>query len=196
MTLVIDAKERREVITVDIPGAFMQGEQDETVHMKLEGTLAQLLTKCDPTKYQPYLTTEHGKPVLYVELVKALYGTIRAALIFWRKLTKQITEWGFTVNPYDWCVANKMVRGSQLTITWHVDDLKISHIDKEVLEDLITQLEGTFGNDGPLTVHRGKIHDYLGMWLDYSLDGKVQVQMFDYILTICWLTYQRTCVVW
>ena len=181
LTSVIDAKERREVMTVDIPGAFMQGEQDETVHMKLEGTLAQLLAKCDPTKYQPYLTTEHGKPVLYVELVKALYGTIRAALIFWRKFTKQITEWGFTVNPYDWCVANKMVQGSQLTITWHVDDLKISHMNKKVLEDLILQLDGAFGKDGPLTVHRGKKHDYLGMWLDYSLDGKVQVQMYDYI---------------
>ena len=181
MTSVIDAKERREVMTVDIPGAFMQGEQDETVHMKLEGTSTKLLTKCDPTRYQPYLTTEHGKPVLYVELVKTLYGTIRAALIFWRKLTKQITDWGFTVNPYDWCVANKMVQGSQLTITWHVDDLKISHIDKKVLEDLIIQLNGAFGNDGPLTVHRGKKHDYLGMWLNYSLDGKVQVQMYDYI---------------
>ena len=181
MTSVIDAEERREVMTVDIPGAFMQGEQDETVYMKLEGTLAKLLTKCDPTKYQPYLTTEHGKPVLYVELVKALYGAIHAALIFWRKFTKQITEWGFTVNPYDWCVANKMVRGSQLTIAWHVDDLKISHVDKEVLEDLIKQLDGPFRNDGPLMIHQGKKHDYLGMWLDYLLDGKVQVQIYDYI---------------
>ena len=25
-------------MTVDIPGAFMQGDQDETIHMKLEGT--------------------------------------------------------------------------------------------------------------------------------------------------------------
>ena len=73
---VIDAKERREVITVDIPGAFMQGKQDETVHMKLEGTLAELLAKCDLTKYQPYLVIENGKPVLYVELMKVLYGTI------------------------------------------------------------------------------------------------------------------------
>ena len=70
-------------MTVDIPGAFMQGDQDETVHMKLEGTLAELLARCDPTKYQPYLANEHGKTVLYVELVKALYGTICAALIFW-----------------------------------------------------------------------------------------------------------------
>ena len=45
LTSVIDAKERREVITVDIPGAFMQGEQDKTIHMKLEGTLAELLAK-------------------------------------------------------------------------------------------------------------------------------------------------------
>ena len=74
-----------------------------------------------------------------------------------------------------------MVRGSQLTITWHVDDLKISHVDREVLEDLLKQLDGAFGKDGPLTIHRGKKHDYLGMWLDFSLDGKVQVQMFDYI---------------
>ena len=69
-------------MTADIPDAFMQGDQDETVHMKLEGTLAELLARCDPTEYQPYLVTEHGKTVLYVELVKALYGTIRAALIF------------------------------------------------------------------------------------------------------------------
>ena len=173
LTSVIDTKERREVMTVDIPGAFMQEDQDETIHMKLEGTLAELLAKCDPPKYQPYLAMEHGKPVLYVELVKALYGTIRAALIFWRKFTKQITEWGFTMNPYDWCVANKMVHRSQLTIMWHVDDLKISHVDKEVLEDLLKQLDGAFRKDGPLTIHRGKKHDYLGMWL--------QVQMFNYI---------------
>ena len=181
LTSVIDTKEWREVITVDILGAFMQGEQDETIHMKLEGTLAEFLAKCDPTKYQPYLVIENGKPVLYIELVKALYGTIHAALIFWHKFTKQLTEWGFTVNPYDWCVANILVCGSQLTITWHVDDLKISHVNKEVLEDLLKQLDGAFGKDGPLTIHRGKKHDYLGMWLDFSLDGKVQVQMFDYI---------------
>mmetsp|Transcript_29328 Transcript_29328/g.44391 ORF Transcript_29328/g.44391 Transcript_29328/m.44391 type:complete len:187 (+) Transcript_29328:161-721(+) len=27
----------------------------------------------------------------------------------------------------DWCVANKDIKGSQCTIIWHVDDLKISH---------------------------------------------------------------------
>ena len=51
LSCVIDAKERRDVATVDIPGAFMQGDQDETVHMRLEGTLAELLIKCDPPSF-------------------------------------------------------------------------------------------------------------------------------------------------
>ena len=57
LSCVIDAKERRDVATVDIPGAFMQGDQDETVHMCLEGTLAELLTKCDPKLYRKYVAT-------------------------------------------------------------------------------------------------------------------------------------------
>ena len=40
---------------------------------------------------------------------------------------------GFEVNPYAPCVANKMVDGSQCTVAWHVDDLKVSHKDKAVV---------------------------------------------------------------
>ena len=111
LSCVIDAKEQRDVATVDIPGAFMQGDQDETVHMHLEGTLAELLTKCDPKLYRQYVVTENNRPVLYVELIKALYGTLRAALIFWHKLTSKLVEWGFVINPYDWCVVNKQING-------------------------------------------------------------------------------------
>ena len=181
LSCVIDAKERRDVATVDIPGAFMQGDQDETVHMRLEGTLAELLTKCDPKLYRKYVVTENNRPVLYVELMKALYGTLRAALIFWRKLTAKLIEWGFTINPYDWCVANKQIKGKQCTLIWHVDDMKISHADRKVVDEIIRMLEEEFGKEAPLTIRRGKVHDYLGMTLDFSLDNKVQIQMEDYI---------------
>ena len=42
-------------------------------------------------------------------------------------------------------------------------------------------LEEEFGKEAPLTIRRGKIHDYLGMTLDFSLDDKVQISMEDYI---------------
>ena len=50
LSCTIDAKERRSVITADIPGAFMQADMDEVLYMKLEGPLAKLLTKVDPKK--------------------------------------------------------------------------------------------------------------------------------------------------
>jgi hypothetical protein len=44
---------------------------------------------------------ENEKNVLCVQLNKALYGTLQAALLFWRKLTAKLQEWGFEINPYN-----------------------------------------------------------------------------------------------
>ena len=61
LTSTIDAKEGWDVATVDIPGAFMHSVQDETVHLHLQGTLADLLVKCDPKLYHKYMVTEGGQ---------------------------------------------------------------------------------------------------------------------------------------
>jgi hypothetical protein len=117
-----------------------------------------------------------------MELKKALYyGTMRAALLFWKLLTYKLVAMGSEINPYDWCVANKTINGKQCTILWHVDNLKISHVDPTVVTDIIEQLQVEFGKEAPLTVMRGKTHNYLGMTLDYSINGKVQIKMIDYI---------------
>jgi hypothetical protein len=181
LSATIDAMEGRDVATVDIPGAFMQADIDEVVHIKFEGEIAEMLVKMDPKLYRKYIKDEHGKPVLYVELLKALYGTMRAALLFWKLLSSKLVSWGFVINPYDWCVANKMIDGKQCTILWHVDDLKISHVNAEVNTDIINLIKDEFGKEAPLTITRGKIHDYLGMTLDYSEEGKVKIKMSDYV---------------
>ena len=77
---------------MDIPGAFMQADMDETVHVRLEGTMAELPIKMDPKLYRKYVRNERGKTVLYVELLKALYGTLRAALLFWELLSEKLVE--------------------------------------------------------------------------------------------------------
>ena len=85
ISCVIDAKERRDVATVDIPGAFMQADIDEVVHVKFKGTTAELVVKLDPDKYEKFIEMENGTMALYVVLKKALYGMLRAALLFWKK---------------------------------------------------------------------------------------------------------------
>ena len=185
LTAVVDAWENRKVAVLDVPGAFMQVEMDELVHVRFEGEMVEKLLEIDHEMYASYVTVENGKKVMYVELLKALYGTLRAARLFWEKLqAKLVNEWGFTPNRYDSCVVNKMVGGRQLTVAWHVDDLKISHEEEDALDEFIGMMETEFGGDSPLSVSRGPIQQYLGMTLDFSEGGKVTIKMADYVKTM------------
>ena len=86
--------------------------------MKLEGKIVVFLAKISPSLYSRYSTIEKVRKMMYVKLKKALYGTLQAAFLFWKNLTSALIEWGFTINPYYWCVANKMVDSHQITIVW------------------------------------------------------------------------------
>ena len=60
-------------------GAFMQAEIDELVHVRLTGAMVTLLLEIDYDMYKEYVVIEKGERVMYMELLKALYGTLRAA---------------------------------------------------------------------------------------------------------------------
>ena len=106
------------MVTIDIPGAFLHADNKDYVIMKMVGTLAELMVKVNPKIYRQYVILEKGKSVLYLCLQKALYGMMKSALLFYRKLVSELREMGFTINPYDPCVANKTVNGMQMTIRW------------------------------------------------------------------------------
>jgi hypothetical protein len=111
----------------------MQADMDKVVHMRIEGTMAEMLLEIDKEQYEPFVRMQSGKKVIYVQLLKVLYGTMRAALLFWRKLSEKLTTLGFVLNPYNQCVANKVIDGKQGTVLWHVDDLKVSHVDEKLV---------------------------------------------------------------
>ena len=106
--------------------------------MVLRGELAELMVKINPSMYGKYVTSDKkGHKLLYVELQKAIYGTLNASLLFYQRLVKQITIDGFKLNPYNPGVANKMIGGKQMTICWHVDDLKISRVNPKVVNKMV-----------------------------------------------------------
>ena len=61
----------------------------------------------------------HGTtvPMMYVQIEKALYGMLRAALLFYRKLRADLEDMGFEVNPYNSCVANVSVPSCGMLMT-------------------------------------------------------------------------------
>ena len=130
ITAAIAANKKGSVQCYDISSAFVNTDVDKNVLMILKRKLAEMMVHIAPQIYRKYITLDRkGMPVLYVKLHKALYGFIRASLLFYRKLRKELEEYGFVVNPYDPCVANKEgLNGEQVTVIWNVDDLMVSCI--------------------------------------------------------------------
>ena len=130
--------EGRDVAVADTPGAFINAFLDKIVHMKLEGILADSLEQIAPDVCGPAVgKNANGKTVLCVRLTRALHGCLKSSMHFWRHLSTVLHDKGFIANPCDPCVVNKVINGKQCTITWHADDLKISHEDKRVVDDAI-----------------------------------------------------------
>ena len=105
---------------------------------------------------------------------------IRAALLFYRKLRRNLEEMGFEVNPYDPCVANRDVNGAQCTVVWRGDDLKVSHRDESVVTYFASELAKQ--NCDKIKIKQGKVFDYLGMDLDFRLvPGVLIISMIKYL---------------
>ena len=101
LTLTIDDKDGRDVASCDIPGAFLQTDMPEgadKVHIKLDRAMVEILAKINPQLYRKYIIlSKKGKPVLYGEARKAIYGTLNASLIFYKKLVKILQDWGLSL---------------------------------------------------------------------------------------------------
>ena len=195
LTAVIDAKEKRDVATIDIPNAFCQTvisdeDAEHRIIVRLRGPVVDILCEIAPEVYSDYVTTnKKGEKILLVQCMNALYGSMIASVLFYKKLVASLKGNGFTLNPYDPCVANKTVEGGILTICFHVDDCKISHRATGVVDKTIDWLRNDYevlfeDGSGAMKVHRGRVHDYLGMTLDFSHEGELHISMVKYIVDI------------
>ena len=136
MTSVIDAHEGRSVAVIDV-----KSKNDQRIIMAIRGKTAELLVRLNPELYRPYIWYSKKRvPMLYVLVSEALYGMLRAALLFYRKIHSNLERMELKVNLYDPCVANPYVSGSQCTVVWHVDDLNVSHQDEVVLTYFASKL--------------------------------------------------------
>ena len=196
LTTTVDAKEGRDIMSADVPNAFIQTPMppnkpgEARVMLKIKGILVDLLVKLAPEVYGPFVTFENNRKVLYCEVLQALYGMLIAALLWYKQFRGDLETIGFEFNPYDPCVCNRRVNGKQQTVRFHVDDLMSSHMEPKVNDQFLEWLNRKYGGHGAVKATRGSKHDYLGMTFDFSQDGKVVIDMRDYVanmLTDCQL---------
>jgi len=86
-------------------------DDNKKVIMKMTGVLVHLMVEQAPEVHGPHVVHENGKKVLHVAVLKALHGMLVSSLLWCNKFKKDVEGCGFVFNPYDPCVANKMVNG-------------------------------------------------------------------------------------
>ena len=79
--LVIGATERVDVTILDVPGDFLQTAlpADNFLLLQIRDEFLDVMCEVKP-EYIPYLRYESGKNVLYVNILRAIYGCIESEL--------------------------------------------------------------------------------------------------------------------
>ena len=113
LSCIIYAEEGREVAVIDIPNAFIQTRVEDEKDMaiiKIRGILVDILVDLAPEVYREFfMKDKKGVIKLVVQCQNALYGTMVASLLYYCKFVKSLTDIGFVLNPYDPCVAKKLL---------------------------------------------------------------------------------------
>ena len=171
----IAAEEERAVTTGDIPGAYLHADMEGQLYMILSKELSNVLTELYP-EYANYVT---DKGTIYVLLLKALYGCVESAKLWYEHLKSHLEELGFTANKVDPCVFNKGNVDEQCTIGVYVDDLIITSRKSSDMDNTINGLNNIFEN---IKWVNGDKHNYLGMTFNFDRGTRsVGISMSKYI---------------
>ena len=170
----IAAAEHRQVMTIDVGGAFLNADiaaTGITVHVRLDPVMTRMLVDLAP-EYQRYVD-DHG--TCLVQLDKAMYGCVEAAALWFDNLSAVLVADDFVANPHDFCVFNKIGPDcEQVTLCLHVDDSLATSVMQANLDLFRQYLTSVYPT---VTQRQGRVVNYVGMTFDFTNEGEVRVTM-------------------
>ena len=175
--VAIAAVEGREVMTLDIGGAFLNAliPSGEQILVRLDDVNSELLCQLRP-EYRIFLTKSNE---LVVRLDKALYRCVQSARLWYNTFKEYVMSVGYVPNEKYMCAFNKTTDdGHQSTLCFHVDDVMITSRDVRELDLFERLTKERFEN---VTINRGKKHSYLGRMFDFTKDFTCEISMTGYV---------------
>jgi hypothetical protein len=112
-----------------------------------------------------------------VKLVKALYGTIEAANLWFKNISATLMRMSYKAIGSDKCVFTKKVGEAVSCVTLYVDDLFFRG-DSELIKSDLRALTDVYKE---ITVNEGMRQSYLGMLFDFGVPGQVSINMDKYV---------------
>ena len=76
-TLLIGAMEQSDVVSFDVPGAYLQTEipEDKEILLRIRYEFVDIMCEVN-NDYKPYIQYEKRKKAIYVKVLRAIYGCI------------------------------------------------------------------------------------------------------------------------
>lgn len=108
------------------------GNSNKRIIMNITSRLVDVLISIAPEVYSGYVVYKNGQKVLYVIVLRAIYGILILAMLWYKKFQGDLKEQKCIFSPYYLCVANRIVRRKQHSIRFHVDGIMSNHKDKRV----------------------------------------------------------------
>ena len=171
--LKLVAVEKRHLFILDVGGAYLSAKIDRPVYMYVQPDLVNILLNICPD-YAKY-KDQRGRILTIID--KAMYGLVKSAKLWYDTITGVLERDGYTPNPMDQCVWNKIVDGNQITIVIYVDDLAISCKCKEEEYRAMDLIKKEFTD---IKIKDSNELTYLGMNLKIT-DHEIEVDMISYI---------------
>ena len=146
-------------------------DNDHAVLMRLNKYLTNILVSIDKS-YQKYV---NEKGTVVVKLKKALYGCVESAKLWYDKISSDLIQLGYKVNPSDICAFDKTeLDSTQTTLVIHVDDMMMSSRDETRIDIIISEIESLYPG---LTKSRGRVLNYIGMTFNFEQLGRFIISM-------------------
>ena len=168
------ARESRHVRSGDVPQAFLQAQQQSEMYVILDKDTAQLFCEVD-SSFRDYIRPDG---TILTIARKALYGGIESSKLWYDEISSTLYDLGFESNPYDECVFNIFIKGTQLTAVIYVDDVFATCESNNYLDWFFDELQKKYGD---MKVVKGNNIDYLGMSFDFSEQHYVTVSMPGFV---------------
>ena len=180
MILELASRKKMRATKVDFTAAYLNATIDEgdEIMMWLTPELTAMLVVEFPELGG--FVDNHGR--LVVRILKALYGLVQSAALWFALLYGFLVGLGFKSNWVSKCVMNYTKDGVELTIVLYVDDLLILWVEVGNMRWLVSELRQRFVS---LTVETSDAFTYLGMYLERNRKGQYSIDMCDFIVKTC-----------
>ncbi len=107
-----------------------------------------MLVEIAPEVYENFVVYEGKNKVLYIKMLRAIYGMLQSSLLYYKSFKRILSPLDLKSIHMIPALPTELSKASSTQpVSWHVNDLKSSHIDSTVNDKFLKWLQKVYASD-------------------------------------------------